>query len=89
MKDGSTAGFKYFSYRDPVMLSIRYRGAKGVMEVRASFKGKLLGTISLSACKDFEESEAIMISLPESEHFSLYFTYRGEGSVDFESFCLQ
>ena len=89
MKDGSTAGFKYFSYRDPVMLSIRYRGAKGVMEVRASFKGKLLGTISLSACKDFEESEAITVSLPESEHFSLYFTYRGEGAVDFESFRLQ
>jgi hypothetical protein len=48
-----------------------------------------LGTISLSACKDFEESEAIMISLPESEHFSLYFTYRGEGAVDFESFRQQ
>ena len=86
MKDGSTAGFKYFKKADHLKLKVMTRGDKGLFEVRSSFKGELLGVVELKENKEFSISEEIAIDLKEEEKFSLYFTYRGEGHIDFYGF---
>ena len=86
MKDGATAGFKYFKKADHLKLKVMTRGDKGLFEIRSSLKGEVLGIITLTENKDFAVSEETDIDLKGDDKFSLYFTYRGEGSIDFFGF---
>ena len=86
MRDGSTAGFKYFTYKDEVKLQVTSRGDEGLFEVRTDLNGAVLATIPLSENKDYKNSEPVIIRFPNKEKLSLYFTYRGKGSIDFLSF---
>ena len=89
MKDGSTAGFKYFKPIKKIRLSVKTRGAGGFFEIRTSFKGEILGSIPIRQSEVFIESEAVEIEFDDTHPFALYFTYRGEGSIDFDSFCFR
>lgn len=88
MRDGSTAGFKYFDIK-----------AVNIINVRVSGKG--LGVMEVSTDPDFSKIAAEIPVRPESSEKSfsgiarlenrktaLYFRYRGEGYVNFWSFEL-
>jgi hypothetical protein len=88
MTDGSTAGFKYFSCSGVKGLRIRTRAyANGFFEVRASYGGRILGTIPVEGtnlwtageCR-FEEN-----AFPDGTQ-PLYLTFRGSGSCSLKSF---
>ena len=89
MCDGSSAGFKYFVPADHIKLSVFTRGDEGLFEIRDRFNGPLLNTIHLDSNEEFSESETVMIDLPKTNRFSLYFTYKGNGHIDFDSFSLK
>lgn len=86
MRDGSTAGFRYFAHSDACSLSVISRGDEGIFEVRSALKGPVLAEIPLTSGNDYHESESITFRIPDEDSFSLYFTYRGKGSIDFLSF---
>ena len=87
MKDGSTAGFKYFEPVRKVRLSVKTRGDGGCFEIKTSPGGEVLKVIPLSSGEVFTESEEAEIEFNDVCPLSLYFTYRGDGSIDFDSFC--
>ncbi len=87
MRDGSTAGFKYFEPVKKTRISIRTRGAGGIFQIKTSPKGEVIGAIQLKESDVFRDSEPIEVDLKENGRIALYFTYRGLGSVDFDSFC--
>lgn len=86
MRDGSTAGFRYFAHIGACSLSVISRGDEGIFEVRSALKGPVLAEIPLTSGNDYHESESITFRIPDEDSFSLYFTYRGKGSIDFLSF---
>ena len=86
MRDLSTAGFKYFTYKDEVRLKVTTRGDAGLFEVRISPEEEVLSTIPLSESKEYVDSQIVKVRFPQREKLSLYFTYRGKGSIDFLSF---
>lgn len=87
MRDGATAGFKYFQFENANRISVKLRGTgNGKMLVKDSRDGKIVADIKVQtteAWKDFESS----LSIDLGKH-PLYFTYQGEGSVDFKEFSL-
>ena len=87
MKDGATAGFKYFEAGEAKYIRIRTRGyIDGWFEVRTSLDGPVLAKISVKTSNSWKTTE-VPISITE-EKCSLYFTYNGRGSASFESFEL-
>ena len=88
MTNGSTAGFRYFSYVDQLNISVSTRGDSGFMEIRDGLNGNFLGVIALNPHEEFSDSEVITVVIPPVEKLSLYFTYKGSGHVDFRDFEL-
>ena len=87
MTDGCTAGFKYFDFSGVHQLRVRTRGyCKGVLEIRTSWNGPVLGTVPVGHNTLWTET-ASDITLPGGMH-ALYFTYRGTGSAEFLDFTL-
>lgn len=88
MKDGSTAGYKYFDLEKVEGISIEIRGeADGVMEIRTAPGGELLGEIPAAVFEeDWKKFSGTVHAAGESE--GLYFTFKGQGSLDFRSFTL-
>lgn len=85
MKDGSTAGYKYFMLRDLKRLGVQVDGeGHGVMEVRTSLDGRVLCRIPVTAGAKKSWFEAVCM-IPDGVH-ALYFTYKGEGSVNLHRF---
>lgn len=89
MKDGATAGFKYFAFEGLKSVSVSVRGdGRGQMEVRTAPGEAPICTIPLSP----KESWAAF-SAPVSGNVTgtkaLYFTYTGDGYVDFDTFTLE
>lgn len=89
MRDGSIAGFKYFQYTAKLAVKVSTRKDAGIMEIRTSPEGDVLGVIRLSADDDFHDSETVIIKPEPKEKLALYFTYKGPGSVDFNEFELE
>lgn len=83
MKDGSTAGYKYFQMHDLKEIGVQVRGTgKGKVIVKSELKGKKLAEIAICAtkewkmyCKEVEISDGLM---------DLWFVYQGTGSIDFK-----
>lgn len=88
MKDGASCGFKYFEYCDSLNITVETRGDEGLFEIRTSLNGPILGKIYLDKHEEYMESKSIDIKIPDKKEFALYFTYRGNGSIDFNSFTL-
>lgn len=66
---------------------IRIRGyANGVVEVRTRWDGEVLATVPVSRANIWLDFSA-PIALPEGVH-SLFFTYRGTGSISLGGFEL-
>lgn len=89
MRDGATAGFKYFQFECPTSISVKVRGeGNGIMEVRAEEGGMCICVIPLSQRDEWKIFEAESKAELQGVH-PLFFTYRGKGFVDFIELLLQ
>ena len=86
MRDGSVCGFKYFSYIKKTKLKAVTRGDEGIFEIRTSPDGDILAEIRLDKKQEYHESIPAEVIFPQADRLTLYFTYRGPGSIDFLSF---
>jgi len=88
LRDGATAGFKYFDCQGIRCVSIRVRGyCKGAMEVRTRWDGPSLGSIPVDFTNEWKTYSAD-IAIPDGVN-ALYFTYNGHGGANLASFALQ
>lgn len=89
MQNGSTAGFKYFSFQNLKRISVRVRGcAEGMIDIKASSKGDILGCIPVNINRqEWQEFDGNVFI--NDGVAALYFTFKGNGSFDFQSFHLQ
>ncbi|MEQ7807738.1 family 43 glycosylhydrolase [Priestia aryabhattai] len=88
LKDGAIVGFKYFKINDVSTISIKLRGTgRGTMFVSTSIGGEKISGIPISTSENWSfYKNVIQIN---NGIFPLYFTYEGEGEVDFDSFILE
>jgi len=86
--DGVTIGFKYFKCNDVKKITIRIQAyCRGLFEVKTEWDGDVLGEIpvvSSNIWKDFSSD----ITIPDGTH-AIYFTYKGTGTPQFESFTIE
>ena len=87
MRDGSTAGFKYFEMdgADKISAIVRGRG-NGLLIVSSGVNSSPIAEIPIKSGSEWRKTEAPI--LPVSGKNALYFTYQGSESVDFKSFEL-
>jgi arabinoxylan arabinofuranohydrolase len=85
--DGATAGFKYFCFKDTKQIAVTVRGkAKGYFLVSTEINGK---AVALIPVHNTSKKIVLEASLQVIEGvYPLYFTYYGEGKLDFISFKL-
>ena len=87
MRSSATAGFRYFDCRDIRKVSIRTKGyANGQMELRTSWDGEVIGTFPIGYANVWHDTEAA-ITVPDGIQ-SLYFTFVGQGHLQFAGFTL-
>ncbi|MCQ2523396.1 MAG: family 43 glycosylhydrolase [Lachnospiraceae bacterium] len=87
MRNGASAGFKYFDCKGIKKISIQTKGyATGCMEVKVGFDGPTLGSIPIGYANVWHYTEAD-IEIPDGIN-SLYFTFKGDGHLQFASFIL-
>lgn len=88
MRDGATAGFKYFLFEDTGKVQISVRGrADGCMLVSTEPGGEPVAVIKVKSQKGRQVFGASMKKLRGTH--ALYFTFRGRGRLDFLAFCLK
>lgn len=89
MCDGATAGFKYFDFQDVKEIALSVKGfGRGVMEVRTSIEGEVLGRILIEE-ENVWTRKVASVAIPNGVH-DLYFTYNGKAWTsirDFEFIC--
>jgi hypothetical protein len=88
MRNSATAGYKYFDCRGVKRIGVTTMGyAKGFVEVRTNYKGEVIGRIPVGYAnvwkKDYED-----ITLPDGVN-ALYFTFAGDGFLQFAGFELE
>lgn len=80
--DGTTIGYKYFTFDAPAKVSVMVRGDSGIIDVYA--QNEKIGTVSINKSKDWQkyliEPRSISGIVP------LFFVYRGKGKIDFLEF---
>ena len=87
MTDTARAGFKFFKCDDTKVASVRTKGyAEGNLEVRTSWDGPCLGSFPIKQANVWHDQSA-QIALPDGIN-SLYFTFSGEGNLQFAGFTL-
>ena len=83
------AGFKYFDFETTTLISVKVRGTgKGYLKITTGEEDDKIVSIPIDSSNDWQDfgSEQVIeagIKKPR------YFTYMGEGSIDFKSFCLK
>jgi hypothetical protein len=88
MRDGATAGFKYFQFEDTRRISVEVKGGcDGSMEVTDAPQGGIIAEIPVKPGDEYQEFSAKM--KPVTGKTALYFTYRGKGAADFRAFTLK
>lgn len=89
MRQGATAGFKYFDFDGLHTVTVRVRGrGKGQMEVRTSPDAAPIAIFSLRQKETWQDFTGLVNSKVTGTQ-ALYFTYTGEGYVDFTAFTLE
>lgn len=87
MRSGATAGFRFFSFHDTSGITVTTRGSgKGTMLVKDGEDGEIVAKISLEPTekwKSFSSPMSISNGIKP-----LYFTFTGDGAVDFLDFTL-
>lgn len=87
MKNGATAGYKYFEFVDTKEVAVDVRGrASGEMLVTTQPGGRPVAVIPLELHGDKKVFKAQMAELTGKQ--ALYFTFRGKGKLDFLAFQL-
>lgn len=85
MREGATAGYKYFEFSNTRQISVKTRGyANGFIEVKLSWDGPVLGEIPVSYTNVWVEN-SVKIDFPDGV-YPLYLSYKGSGSVGLHSF---
>lgn len=88
MRNGATAGFKYFDCRGVRSVIVRVRGGqKGKMQLMTSWDGEVLGSVEIRKSNEWREYE-IFAEVPDGVQ-ALYFRYVGEGAVSLAAFILR
>lgn len=88
MRDGATAGFKYFDCHDIQQIRIKVRGyCNGHFEVKTAWDGEVLAKIPVAFTNVWTDYSA-SISIPNGVQ-ALYFTYKGGGNASLASFTLE
>ncbi len=86
MKDGATAGFKYFDFRGVQHFAITVRGyTDGFFDIRNSYRGPVLASIPVESSNGWKRYDA-NLAFPDGMH-PLYLSYRGAGTGTLKSFC--
>ena len=89
MRNGATAGFKYFDFRDLKKICVTVRGkGKGQMAVRLNPESAPIAIFSLFPGEQWGTFTGIVNTEVNGVH-PLYFTYSGNGYIDFGSFTLE
>ena len=87
MRDGATAGYRYFQFDGANRISVTTRGtATGSFVVKDERNGNVVARIPVQPSEDWATFTA-PLSI-ECGKKPLYFTYEGEGAADFMSFEL-
>lgn len=87
MRDGATAGYRYFMFDNSDKISVLIRGtASGKFVVKDERFGQVVAEIPVSPSKEWTSFESkLTIGAGKKP---LYFTYEGEGNADFMSFTI-
>ena len=89
MKDGATAGFKYFDLSETKTITVTVRGkGNGSMVVRNGEKGEVIAKIAVKASKEWSDFSG-EVKTGNLGKAGLFFTYEGTGAIDFLSFTLK
>ena len=87
MRDGATAGFRYFDFKEAKVIMVKVRGTgRGEMVVRDERGGAVVARVPVEPSENWECFPASFV-IGEGKK-PLYFTFEGEGAVDFYSFTL-
>ncbi len=87
MKNTARAGFKFFECDNTQVVSVRTKGyADGQLEVRTAWDGKCLGSFPIESANVWHDIKG-QVKLPDGTN-SLYFTFSGEGNLQFAGFTL-
>ena len=85
MVDGATAGYRYFNFTGARTLTVEVRGnGTGHFSVRDERGGRIVACIPVTPCEDWTSFSAPLVI--EKGKRPLYFTFEGEGSMDFMAF---
>lgn len=88
MRDGATAGYKYFVFSNNKRISVKTRGyANGFMEFRLAWNGEVIGKIPVEYTNVWSE-HSVEIDIPDGI-YPLYISYSGSGSVSLLSFSFK
>jgi len=88
MRDGTVAGFKYFTFDNVTKVTVKTRGyANGHIEVKTKWDGEALTLIPINYTNVWEE-RAVNIAMPSGVS-PLYFEFKGDGAVSLASFKLE
>lgn len=87
MRDGATAGFKYFAFADAKSVTVKMRGtAQGKLIVSTTEGGEPVAAIDVSPSADWQDFSA-PLKVEDGTH-ALFFRYEGKGRMDFDKFIL-
>ena len=86
MRDGATAGYRYFDIQTAKLLTVEVRGTgRGEMVVRdGRIDGNVVARIPVEPRESWDKFSSLLNIA--SGRQALYFTFEGEGAVDFMSF---
>ena len=87
LRDGATAGFKYFDCQGVRRISLKTRGNEGVYQVRTRWDGAVIGEIPVGYSNEWKTFQTD-VSVPDGVQ-ALYFTYRGAGISSLAFFTLE
>ena len=87
MKDGATAGFKYFDCKGVKAITLKVRGyGSGAFEIMTKIDGEVLAVLPVKYTNVWEKYSSD-INIPDGIN-SIYIKYTGQGSVSLASFEL-
>jgi len=88
MRDSATAGFKYFDFNGVKKISVKTKGyATGELQVKLTWDGEAIGSIPVGYANVWHYTSSDIL-VPDGVH-SLYFTFKGQGHLQFASFILE
>lgn len=83
MRDGSTAGFKYFCMQGITKIGLTVRGDAGSFELRTALDQPPMAVLPVDADKGWHTAWADCVSM--SGTHPLYVTFHGDGEADFKT----